>query len=159
MQVLCKSEVALSGVYLQIQFFSPLYPNHKFFSLGQLFCQVWKLNWKKVKGALHFIFPWTIFRPGREDEEWMKETKHKHYHCIVSSNNVMTAVNNTLKQALIANASALFSIPFPIHFQGSYREFVNHQEPCTFWSFPLFSWLKVFIQGWYCKEKLEPCYS
>lgn len=36
----------------------------------------------------------------------MKETKHEHYHCIVSSNNVMTAVNNTLKQALIANASA-----------------------------------------------------
>lgn len=36
----------------------------------------------------------------------MKETKHKYYHCIVSSNNVMTAVNNTLKQALIANASA-----------------------------------------------------
>lgn len=79
----------------------------------------------------------------------MKETKHKHYHCIVSSNNVMTAVNNTLKQALIANASAqavnyealtlytltsasIFSIPFSIHFQGSYREFVNHQEPCTF---------------------------
>lgn len=79
----------------------------------------------------------------------MKETKHKHYHCIVSSNNVMTAVNNTLKQALIANASAqavnyealtlyaltsasIFSIPFPIHFQGFYREFVNHQEPCTF---------------------------
>ena len=25
--------------------------------------------------------------------------------------------------------------------------------------FPLFSWVKPFIQGWYCKEKLEPCHS
>ena len=27
------------------------------------------------------------------------------------------------------------------------------------WSFRLFSWLKPFTPGWYCKEKLEPCHS
>ena len=32
---------------------------------------------------------------------------------------------------------------------------LNNQGFLSWWSFPLFSWPFCFIQGWYCKEKLD----